>query len=213
MSQSELIDQGHEDPSLLDRRRRAFRLHKLGQGLELISKDVGVSTVQVWKDIKWCEQHAVDCLRSDAVVALSEAYSELEFFKREALDGWIRSQLPKKTRTRKRVNEKGAKVEREEITAQSVRQAGDPRFLEQAKDCLWRQAVLLGMVEDGKQGRAAGGRAADDDVSIDDMVAIVEVETREQAERVFGRRYCRIATTTIECVERMDNRADNEFEQ
>jgi hypothetical protein len=213
MSQAEMTDQGHEHPSLLDRRRRAFRLHKLGQSLELISKDVGVSTVQVWKDIKWCEQHAVDCLRSDAVVALSEAYSELEFLKREALDGWIRSQLPKKTRTRKRVNEKGAKVEREEVTAQSVRQAGDPRFLERATDCLWRQAALLGMVEDGKQGRVAGGRAADDDVSMDDMVAIVEVGTREQAALVFGRRYCHIATTTIECVDIVDDPAESESEQ
>ena len=59
MSETEMTDQVHEDPSLLDRRRRAYRLHKLGQTLELISKDVGVSTVQVWKDIKWCKQHAV----------------------------------------------------------------------------------------------------------------------------------------------------------
>jgi hypothetical protein len=191
LTKTEITDQGHEDPSLLDRRRRAFRLHKLGQSLEVIAKDVRVSTVQVWKDIKWVERHAVDCVRSDAVVALSEAYSELEFLKREALDGWIRSQLPKTTRTRRRVNGKGTDVEREEVTAQSVRQAGDPRFLAQAQDCLWKQAVLLGMVEDGKQGRLRGSAA--DDESLDDVVAIIEVETREQAGIVYGRRYCRIA--------------------
>ena len=191
MSQTELIDYGSEDLSLLDRRKRAYRLHKLGQTLASIAQDVGVSTVTVWKDVQWVERHAVDCLRSDAVVALSEAYSELEFLKREALDGWIRSQLPKTTRTRRRVNGKGTDVEREEVTAQSVRQAGDPRFLAQAQDCLWKQAVLLGMVEDGKQGRLRGSAA--DDESLDDVVAIIEVETREQAGIVYGRRYCRIA--------------------
>lgn len=192
MYQLEHTERSQEDLSLLDRRKRAYRLHKLGQTLETISKDVGVSTVQVWKDIKWCEQHAIDCIRSDAVYALSQAYAELDFLKREALDAWIRSQLPKKIRTRKQINEKDTNTDRQEVTAQSVRQAGDPRFLDQAKDCLWKQAILLGMVEDGKQGRVRG--AGSDDDTYEDLVAIVEVETRGQAAMLFGKRYCRIAS-------------------
>ena len=191
MSETEPIDHGSEEISLLDRRTRAFRLHKLGQTLESIAQELGVSTTTIWKDIRWVQQHALACVRLEATFALSQAYSELEVLKREALDGWIRSQLPKTTRTRKRINGKGTDAEREEVTAQSERQAGDPRFLDQAKDCLWKQAVLLGMVDDAKQGRLR--RSTPEDESLDDVVAIVEVTTRAEAAIVYGRRYCRIA--------------------
>jgi len=130
--------------------------------------------------------------------ASRKLWGELELIKSESLHAWGRSQAGKTTTGKKVVS--GEKDSREEESEQTVTSAGDPRFLGIAKDVIHDQALLIGLIEDGKSGK---GLASPGEVEADDSetIAIIEVTSRDQARTLEGKRFCRVADSSNEVVD------------
>ena len=119
-------------------------------------------------------------------------WQRLEHLQNEAYSGWVRSQLVQRiVRIRKQRDDEGRKTWEKVTEERST--PGDPRFINSASDCLWRQAQLAGFVADGGAGRGPVGAEHGDTVDESDTVAIVEVSSRAEAAAVQGKRYCRIS--------------------
>lgn len=176
---------------VLDRRQQAFRLRERGMTLKAIGRELGVSDAQVLRDLRWIETRGASFLAGKAAELFSEVWARYGVLYREAFDAWLRSQEDTVTTTTKSSDgESGARAESSE---QRKTSAGDPRFLTVAEACLAKQALLAGLVQDAKEGRATVrevDRAAGGD---DDTIAIVEVSSRPEAAALEGKKYCRIA--------------------
>jgi hypothetical protein len=183
-----------------ERRRRAFGLWKSGCSFLEISEALSVSQREVYHDVQWVERHGLggpaggllgvaEIDRSWAGVKL---WSELEVVKSEALKAWARSIKPRRKKVRKQVS--GEKDNRTEETETIEQVTGDPRFLGIAKDVIHDQALLVGLIDDAKQGRGLA-REVEQDVDDSETIAIIEVTSRDQARKLEGKRFCRVADT------------------
>jgi len=192
---------------LVERRKRAFALHKIGHSLDDTARALDISPAQAWHDVVWVERHgggATDGeLLGSSVIdkdwASRKLWTELELIKGEALRGWARSQAGKTTKARKSVS--GEKDSRDETTEQVTTSAGDPRFLSVAAGIIHDQALLIGLVQDGKDGRGMAASPVDHDADESETVAIIEVTSRDQARALTGKRYCRVADVSSEVVD------------
>ena len=181
-------DEELKELTLNERRRRHYGLFRLGQEVKQISRATGYGEETVRRDIMWCRKNGgIDPLmrRGDVFAAI---WTELEFVKSEAYGGWVRSQVPVRIEKTKKVVT--AEETREEHSVETREQAGDPRFRGIVETVVQKQAILAGFVSDGQSGRAATRVSEVDD---DDTVAIVEVANREEARKLSGKKFCRLA--------------------
>ena len=191
----------------MERRRRVYGLWKCGATMANVAQALGIKEATVYKDVQFVERLGLGgpgetgggITSVDKTWAGVKLWSELEVIKQEALNAWSRSIKPRKKRVKKAVS--GEKDTRQEESTTIETTAGDPRFLNVAQSVIHDQALLVGLIDDAKQGRGMAKEAVDTDADDTETIAIIEVTSRDQARALEGKRYCRVAEGVGESVE------------
>jgi hypothetical protein len=178
---------------LIERRRKAYRKHQLGQSLTAIAEEFNVHPSTIFRDIRWVESEGAAVLAESTRALYSEVWAKYDALYQEAMMGWVRSQQDTVTSTNKTVEGGGNSDGRNETSEQKKTSAGDPRFLTMAEACLAKQALLAGFVQDAKSGKPVLRESTEDESDDGDVIEIIEVTNREEAAALEGKRYCRIA--------------------
>ena len=181
-----------------NRVKRHWQMFETGMDPQRIADISGFSLDIVKEDVLRGKRHGSAEERGRAILVQSkqgvfvEVWSVLDSVRREGFGAWYRSQLPQRMVRVKESRDSDGRESWEQVTEERTT-PGDPRFLSQVSDAVWRQAQLAGFVADGGAGRGPVGAEHGDTVDESDTVAIVEVSSRAEAAAVAGKRYCRIS--------------------